>query len=312
MSLLAAYLTIIVVWSTTPLAIQWSSTDAGFLFGVAARMSIGLLTCLLYLLLTGRSLPRSKHAIQSYLASGLSIYGAMLATYWSAQFIPSGLISVIFGLSPLITGVIAARLLPNETFTLGRLIASLVGVIGLLLIFQQANVGDQIHWYGIVGMLFAVLTYSVSAVLIKRIDFQASGLIITTGGLLFAVPAFCVTWWIFDGNWSVQLQARSWASIVYLGICGSVIGFTLFYYVLQRMSASRVALITLITPVNALILGTSLNGETFGAHVLVGTALILCALAFYEWGDGLITRLFGSRAKLSNKKIRLGLGSRDL
>ncbi|HBC58454.1 MAG TPA: EamA family transporter [Gammaproteobacteria bacterium] len=312
MSLLAAYLIIIVIWSTTPLAIQWSSVDAGFLFGVTARMCIGLVACSLYLTVTGTKLPRSKQAIQSYLAAGLSVYCAMLATYWSAQYIPSGLISVIFGLSPLVTGICAARLLPNETFTFGRFLAACLGLFGLFIIFHQSEEHQQIHWYGIVGMLFAVTTYSLSSVLIKRIEFNASGLVITTGGLLFAVPAFCLTWWIFDGNTSIQIGPRTWASILYLGICGSVIGFTLYYHVLQRMSASRVALITLVTPVNALILGTSLNGETIGTRILIGTLLILCALAFYEWGDGVFRRLGLEQIQIKKRISKLALNNKDL
>ncbi|MBU2479196.1 MAG: EamA family transporter, partial [Gammaproteobacteria bacterium] len=46
MSMPAAFLGVILIWSTTPLAIQWSSEGGGFLFGVAARMWLGALFCL--------------------------------------------------------------------------------------------------------------------------------------------------------------------------------------------------------------------------------------------------------------------------
>ena len=42
MSIAAAYIAVILIWSTTPLAIQWSSLGAGFSFAVMARMVIGL------------------------------------------------------------------------------------------------------------------------------------------------------------------------------------------------------------------------------------------------------------------------------
>ena len=42
MSVPAAYLGVIIIWSTTPLAIKWSGDDVGFQFGVAARMLVGL------------------------------------------------------------------------------------------------------------------------------------------------------------------------------------------------------------------------------------------------------------------------------
>ncbi|MDX1336059.1 MAG: EamA family transporter, partial [Gammaproteobacteria bacterium] len=42
MSVPAAYMGIIMIWATTPLAIKWSGESVGFLFGVSARMLIGL------------------------------------------------------------------------------------------------------------------------------------------------------------------------------------------------------------------------------------------------------------------------------
>ena len=47
MSVPAAYAGVILIWSTTPLAIQWSAHGAGFSFAVMARMLVGLALCLL-------------------------------------------------------------------------------------------------------------------------------------------------------------------------------------------------------------------------------------------------------------------------
>ncbi len=41
----AAFIGVVFIWSTTPLAIKWSSDGAGFLFGVGARMLLGLFVC---------------------------------------------------------------------------------------------------------------------------------------------------------------------------------------------------------------------------------------------------------------------------
>jgi hypothetical protein len=44
-----AYLSVVLLWATTPLAIKWSIADIGFLFGVTSRMVIGMLCVLLVL-----------------------------------------------------------------------------------------------------------------------------------------------------------------------------------------------------------------------------------------------------------------------
>ena len=54
-----------------------------------------------------------------------------------------------------------------------------------------------------------------------------------------------------------------------------MLGFALYYYVLRHVEATRVALITLITPVLALMLGHLLNGEALQAESVLGTASIL-------------------------------------
>ena len=64
---------------------------------------------------------------------------------------------------------------------------------------------------------------------------------------------------------------------------GSVVGFTLYYYIIKHLDAGRVALITLITPVAALLIGQTLNAEFIPAMGWAGIALIGTGLVLYEW-----------------------------
>jgi drug/metabolite transporter (DMT)-like permease len=103
-----SYISVILLWATTPLAIKWSGEGPGFLFGVTARMAIGTVCVLIVLTLMQQRLAWHRKARLTYLAVALQIYGSMLPVYWAAQFIPSGWISVIFGLTPLMTALLAA------------------------------------------------------------------------------------------------------------------------------------------------------------------------------------------------------------
>ncbi|MDY6979273.1 MAG: EamA family transporter, partial [Pseudomonadota bacterium] len=75
MSVPTAYIGVVLIWSTTPLAIKWSGEGAGFLFGVAARMWLGALVCVVLLTLLSRGLPREPAALKSYLAGGIGVFG---------------------------------------------------------------------------------------------------------------------------------------------------------------------------------------------------------------------------------------------
>ena len=124
MSVPAAFFGVIIIWSTTPLAIQWSSEGWGYLFGATGRMVLGALLCVALITVLRHKLPLDRKAWETYIAAGAGIYGAMMSVYWGSQFIPSGLVAVIFGLTPVATAVLAAFYLQEACLTLGKLASS--------------------------------------------------------------------------------------------------------------------------------------------------------------------------------------------
>lgn len=283
MSVPAAYLGVILIWSTTPLAIQWSAQGSSFSFAVMTRMLIGLAICLVLLRLTRTKFPFTPAARRLYAISGLSLCVSMLLTYWGALHIPSGLISVIFGLSPLLTGVFAALWLSERTLTTTRIAGLGLALAGLWLIFGQPWPGDSKGAIASAAVAAGMAVQALGLVWVKRLNLHASALAITTGSLGMAAPLFVLAWLVID---SAQLPAdttlRAGAAIVYLGVLGSVMGFILYYYIIKHLDAGRVALIMLVTPVAALLLGQTLNAESIPAHGWMGIALIGSGLLLYE------------------------------
>lgn len=286
-SLVIAYLLVVIIWSTTPLAIKWSGESVGFIFGVTARMFIGAVLALTLTLILFRKLPMHSTAIKVYLAATLAIFGAMTTTYWGAQFVSSGLISVVFGLTPIITAWAAARLLHENSLTLPKILGSLLGLLGLLVIFfQQIQLGPQAYT-GFLAILLAVMLHSMSSVLIKYIDAKLPALVVTAGGLLFSLPLFVLLYILFADPLPATMPVRPLWSAIYLGVMGSVVGFVCFYYVLANLQATTVALITLLTPVIALWLGSILNNESLTWAIIIGTLLVLLGLALHQWSNKL-------------------------
>jgi drug/metabolite transporter (DMT)-like permease len=285
MRVFLAYISVILLWATTPLAIKWSGEGPGYLFGVTGRMAIGTLCMLIILLLLRRGLVWHAQARLTYLAVALQIYGAMLAVYWAAQFIPSGWISVIFGLSPLMTAILAALMLGESSLTWGKILAYGCGISGLVVMFGSAMQYGNEAIMGIIGVLLAAFLQSASAVWIKRINARLPALSQVAGGLLLAMPVYLLTWGIADGAWPISLSFVNLASIIYLGVIATTAGFALYYYVLTHLPATQVAMITLVSPVLALLLGNTVNHEPLTAKVISGTALILAALVVYTFFD---------------------------
>jgi drug/metabolite transporter (DMT)-like permease len=294
MSVPAAYLAVIVIWSTTPLAIKWSGEGAGFIVGVSARMLIGAVLCLLLIRLLRIELPWHKRARQAYLAGAMAVYGAMMCVYWGSQYISSGLLSVIFGLTPLVTGILVVVLGTERRPGLARMLGLGCAFIGLLSIFGLNDTAGS-RLLGVSAVLVAVLLHSMSAVWLKHVAQGMQAMALTTGSLLLSLPLYLLTWLAMGAELPGELPVRAGASIVYLGVIGSVLGYAMYFYALRHVSASKMALVTLITPVTALLLGQMLNDEHIDAAVWAGTAMILAGLTLHQWGDRL--RLRGSRVR---------------
>ncbi len=290
MAIKLAFLGVIIIWSTTPLGLKWSGEEVGFLFGVTARMMLAVIISTGVMIALRHSFSLHRKAIRAYIASGIGIYLAMLFGYWAVSYIPSGWIAVIWGTSPVFAGVLGSIVLGEKAFTLHRIIGVIAGLAGLAIIFLQGASISEYTMLGVVLALIGVLSQVSTAVWIKQIKADLPGIVMTTGGLVVSVPLFILTWWIFDGELPEIISTRVAWSIIYLAIMGSVLGFSLYYYLLNHVEASKVSLITLITPVTALLLGHWLNNEALTLWIFVGTALILSGLASYQFGEKLFKK----------------------
>ena len=279
-----AFLCVIAIWSTTPLAIQWSSGEAP-LTSVLMRMIIGILCCLTLLGLAQLKLPTDLQARRLYVVCGISIYVPMSLVYVAAQYIPSGWIAVVFGLSPLFTGVFSLFVEPEDRLTISRTLGLLLGLSGLYLVFSASLSFDEDSLKGILMVLGAVVVSAASSVVIRQIakSMEIQGMQITTGGLLVAIPFFVVTAWLTQSAVDIEFTTRESLSILYLGMVGTGVGFSLYYYLLKKISASRVAMVALITPITALAVGSWLNNEPTIPSVWIGAALVCSGLMLYEF-----------------------------
>ncbi len=184
MSVPAAFLAVVLIWSTTPLAVKWSSEGAGFLPGALGRMGLATLLCLALVIGLRQRLPWHREARYTYAASSLGVYGALLCVYWGALYIPSGLIAVLFGLTPLVTGVFARVVLKERGLTPAKLAGTLLGLAGLAVIFASGAALGPHAREGIEVVLLGVVLNAAGLVLVKRFNSSLPSLATTTGALL--------------------------------------------------------------------------------------------------------------------------------
>lgn len=288
----AAYCIVVAVWATTPLAIKWSGEALPPLLAAGSRMFLAVCIGGLWLLWRRQRLPCDRLALKSYLAAVPGIFGAMACSYQGAQYLPSGLISVIFGLAPLLSGLMMQCQRGAHHFTAWHWLGCLMGLSGLAWIFSDSlrllwhSQQLGLHGVGLLWLLAAVTLFAASGIAVKQVGAGLKPMQQTMGGLLLSLPFYglAIFWsvdvWQFDSS-----NTRGLLAIVYLSIMGSLVGFYSYFHVLSRLPAATVALVTLMTPVLALLLGWAVNQEQLAPHMLQGSVLILISLGIYLLGD---------------------------
>ena len=285
MSVSIAYLAVLLIWSTTPLGIVWSSESISPSLAVLLRMLIAVLLGIIVITVRRINFPWHRKALTLYTYSAVGIFGGMLCSYLAAMYLSSGIISLVFGFSPVISAVLAKLILDEPKISHIRKVSMGISLVGLAIVCSDNfNLADG-GFYGVIFILMAVFFFSLSGVLVKSVTLAIHPLATTVGALSVATPMFLISWLLIDGNLNIELwQAKSLWATLYLGVFGSLIGFYAYFTVLQKLSASNVTLITLITPVIALSLGAFLNDETLSDKLIVGAFLVLLGLTLYHFG----------------------------
>lgn len=279
-----AYLIVVLVWATTPLAIKWSAETFMPVTAVMLRMMLAVALGLPWMWLLGQRLRWDRLAVVSYVAALPGVFGAMALSYLASVYVASGLISVMFGLAPLLSGLML-QFLPNPIrLNLWHWAGCITGVVGLGLVFADALQGGN-QLLGIILLFGAVTGFSVSGIAVKEVAAGLEPLQQTLGALIVSLPCFGLLWLLLGESLTMGPDLHGLWAVLYLALFGSLIGFVCYFKVLASLSAATVALVTLITPVLALLLGALLNGEQPSARVVAGALVIIAGLGLYFMGD---------------------------
>ena len=223
--------------------IVWSNDSLPPLFSGAVRLTVSLILGLAILALLKQRIEFTRPAIQSYFAASLGSFGAMLLTYYGAQFVPSGLISVLFGVTPILTMVMGLYILQEPLpRPLGRA-GIAVALCGLIALFATKEGNTDVQLHGIALILSATVLFSLSAVLLKKIDAGVAPFPTTIGALIVSTPTFWVIIYFTDSFVSFHLwSVKSQLGILHLSIFGSLVGWFAYYFILAKTSITAVSL----------------------------------------------------------------------
>lgn len=291
MNLMLSYALLVFIWATTPLAIVWSVADLHPMWALILRFFIALPLAATILMLLRVQFPTHKIALLSYIAGSLSLIGSQIFTYAATAYLSSGLIALMFGLAPIMAGLIGRfgfqqKLAGLQWLGMGTSIA------GLAMICLS---GSQRHVQpiGIVLMLISVFAYSLSIFLVEKINADVQPMAQATGSILVStVLAALLLPWIWQYAPTHLPSVKSLLALAYTVVMASLIAMFCYFKLVQNLKATTLSLTTVMTPMLAILIGAYLNHEQLSAQVFVGAVVILFGLFLYFYKDlGLYRRL---------------------
>jgi drug/metabolite transporter (DMT)-like permease len=272
---------LILIWGTTWAAIRIGLQGVPPFAGVAIRFTIAGALLLALALAAGVRLGRARHEKPLWLANGvLSFCLSYTIVYWSEQYIPSGLAAVLFATNPLFVAALAHVLLANERLSPRAGGGLLLGFAGVAVIFSDdlALLGGAQVRHAALVMLVAPLVSALAMVAIKRWGTGVHPLSVSAVPMLFAGAVMGAAALLFERGQPLVLDGPSVGAILYLAVLGSAVTFTVYYWLLARVTATRLALISYVIPVVALAVGALLFDEPLRPRLLAGSALILAGV----------------------------------
>jgi drug/metabolite transporter (DMT)-like permease len=272
------YALLVLIWSSTWVAIKFGLEDSPPLLGAGVRFALAGAVLLVFAALARRSL-RTDWALAAVLAIAPFAFAYGLV-YWGEQHIPSGLAAVLFGVLPLYTAVLAGIFLPEEPLR-GRLVFGvLVAIGGLALAFAESlELGDDdLALAGAAALALSPLGAAVGQIGQKLRAAQLDAVVLNGwgmlggGALLLALSAVGESWGEFA--WTPE----SIGSILYLAILGSSVTFVVLTILLRHLTAQAMSFLAMLLPFGALIFGAVLYDEAITWRALAGAALVAAGL----------------------------------
>jgi drug/metabolite transporter (DMT)-like permease len=273
-------------WATNMVLGRWLRNDIGPLTLAAARFLIASL--LFAALLQGRP-PEDRHLGQArWLLLGMALSGVAVfapTLYLGLRFTTAVNATLMNGLGPLITGLLAALLI-REPMSGRQVTGAIVGLIGVVSLISGGSFvfpvgGSVTGWEAVRGsagdliVLAAVALWGLYSVLGRQVMRHRSALSATAFSAFLGLPLL-----LLAATWEVQAfpvapRPALILAIVYIGVAPTVIGFLAWNAGVRRLGPSGAMMFYNTLPLYGALLGSLFLGESIGLAHLLGGALII-------------------------------------
>jgi drug/metabolite transporter (DMT)-like permease len=281
---------LIVIFAFALVYLFWGSTYLGIRIAIehippalmcATRFLLSGVLMLGYCAFTGHKIRYSAGQLgQMAIVGILLLTGGNLTLSYAEEHVSSGLAALILASTPLWFLVLDTLLLGDHHIAPRAMIGLGLGVVGIVVLLWPKLTGTGLsQMWASLSLLFASFVWALGSVLSKRwqssdVDpFSATAWQMLAAGLANLLIAVAV------GDFSrVMWTARGIAAVCYLVICGSLIGYTAYIWLLAHVPTSKVSTYAYVNPVVAVFLGWLVLHEPVDAYIVAGSVIVIASV----------------------------------
>jgi drug/metabolite transporter (DMT)-like permease len=300
-----AFVAIYVIWGSTYLAIRYAVETIPPLVAAGVRHATAGAIMLAWAWLRGFRPTRQQWVAGSVLGAFFFLIGHG-SLHWAEQYVGSGLAALLIATEPMFILVLSWMMGQQK---ISRLSAAglALGVVGVAMLTGAELTVKGSSFVGLLAVLAGSLSWSIGVVISPRLKLPSDALGRT------ALPTLCgAAMLLIAAGISGEFQQTHWASISlrslfglgYLITFGSVIAFTSYTWLLQRVAPALVATHTYANPVVAVLLGWLLAREPLSMRLVLASVAILGAIVLIRRGEQVArTKLEGAVPKSAEIRI---------
>ena len=211
--------------------------------------------------------------------SGLLLLGINYAlVFWGAQYVASGLTSLLQATSPVFSFGFGI-LLGLERATLARTAAIALGLVGVAIVSGVHTGTAQVAALASLAIVAGAVCVAAAYAIVKVRGTHLSPLTLTTGQTLAALGPLIVLAFAFEYDAPLRWAPPAVVALLYLGLVNSVLAFWLNNWLVRHMEPTAILSMMLVQPLIAAILGWLVIGERLTANIAIGGACILIGAA---------------------------------
>jgi len=258
---------------------RWLREDIGPLALAAGRF---LVAFLLFAVISLRLLQPQERRLgkDRWLLFGMALSGVVLFSpvlYLGLRFTTASNASLIMGLGPLMTGMLAALLI-KEPMSRRQLVGSILSLFGILVLLWGFSFSAWRQVHGSVGDLLiigAVALWGLYTVLSREVTKTRSALSTSAFSVFLGLPFLIVA-----AGYEVQIipvlaQAKLILSVLFLGIGSTVVAFFCWNSGVSRLGPTGAMLFFNTMPLYGLLINSLFLNERIMLPHFLGGALII-------------------------------------